>query len=229
MDSYDDNGYSFESHGSPASSSTPPPQQQHMEFLDLTNGAGGEVLPNDVGGMDDAGNTGAAYEAAATAGGVGGDFYDAADHALATDPTSAASANMMTVADPMAIDGEALAFSHLQHHDGAAALPSSVARAPGGGVTMSVPLLPATTGNGGGGGGGREKLLGGGSGAYFDPSTPGRVVETGQEHTGRWTKEEHEAFLSGLKQYGKEWKKVAAKVKTRTVVQVSHISTLTGW
>jgi SHAQKYF class myb-like DNA-binding protein len=53
----------------------------------------------------------------------------------------------------------------------------------------------------------------------FDPSTPGRVVETGQEHTGRWTKEEHEAFLSALKMYGKEWKKVAAKVKTRTVVQ----------
>jgi len=45
------------------------------------------------------------------------------------------------------------------------------------------------------------------------------VVETGLEHTGRWTREEHDAFLSGLKQYGKEWKKVAAKVKTRTVVQ----------
>jgi SHAQKYF class myb-like DNA-binding protein len=40
-----------------------------------------------------------------------------------------------------------------------------------------------------------------------------------REHTGRWTKEEHEAFLSALQQYGKEWKKVAAKVKTRTVVQ----------
>jgi SHAQKYF class myb-like DNA-binding protein len=56
-------------------------------------------------------------------------------------------------------------------------------------------------------------------GGKGDPSTPGRVVETGQEHTGRWTKEEHEAFLSALKMYGKEWKKVAAKVKTRTVVQ----------
>lgn len=52
-----------------------------------------------------------------------------------------------------------------------------------------------------------------------DPSTVGRVVETGREHTGRWTKEEHEAFLSALQLYGKEWKKVAAKVKTRTVVQ----------
>ena len=47
----------------------------------------------------------------------------------------------------------------------------------------------------------------------------GKVVESGQEHTGRWTKEEHEAFLSGLQTYGKEWKKVAARVKTRTVVQ----------
>lgn len=52
-----------------------------------------------------------------------------------------------------------------------------------------------------------------------DPNTPGKVVEAGQEHTGRWTKEEHEAFLSALQMYGKEWKKVAAKVKTRTVVQ----------
>ncbi len=47
----------------------------------------------------------------------------------------------------------------------------------------------------------------------------GKVIETGRESTGRWTKEEHEAFLSALKMYGKEWKKVAAKVKTRTVVQ----------
>ena len=53
----------------------------------------------------------------------------------------------------------------------------------------------------------------------FNPHTPGRVVETGKEHTGRWTKHEHDAFLEGLKLYGKEWKKVAAKVKTRTVVQ----------
>jgi len=51
------------------------------------------------------------------------------------------------------------------------------------------------------------------------PTAPGRVVEPGQEHTGRWTKEEHEAFLSALQMYGKEWKKVAARVKTRTVVQ----------
>jgi len=40
-----------------------------------------------------------------------------------------------------------------------------------------------------------------------------------QASTGRWTKAEHEAFLTGLKMYGKEWKKVAARVGTRTVVQ----------
>ncbi len=52
---------------------------------------------------------------------------------------------------------------------------------------------------------------------YIPPG--GRVVESGQEQTGRWTREEHEAFLTGLQLYGKEWKKVAAGVKTRTVVQ----------
>jgi SHAQKYF class myb-like DNA-binding protein len=40
-----------------------------------------------------------------------------------------------------------------------------------------------------------------------------------EEHTGRWTIEEHEAFLRGLQMHGKEWKKVAAQVRTRTVVQ----------
>mmetsp|Transcript_20977 Transcript_20977/g.43864 ORF Transcript_20977/g.43864 Transcript_20977/m.43864 type:complete len:1271 (-) Transcript_20977:79-3891(-) len=56
-------------------------------------------------------------------------------------------------------------------------------------------------------------------GTNVNPNTPGKVVEAGQEQTGRWTKQEHEAFLSALRMYGKEWKKVAAKVKTRTVVQ----------
>ena len=71
----------------------------------------------------------------------------------------------------------------------------------------------------GGGGGGGGPDTGAETVAAIDTSTPGKVVETGQEHTGRWTREEHAAFLSALKTYGKEWKKVAAKVKTRTVVQ----------
>ena len=36
---------------------------------------------------------------------------------------------------------------------------------------------------------------------------------------GRWTKAEHLLFLSGLRIHGKEWKRVASHVQTRTVVQ----------
>jgi SHAQKYF class myb-like DNA-binding protein len=37
---------------------------------------------------------------------------------------------------------------------------------------------------------------------------------------GRWTKEEHTAFLDGLKLHGREWKKIASMIPTRTVVQI---------
>ena len=37
---------------------------------------------------------------------------------------------------------------------------------------------------------------------------------------GRWTDEEHELFLEGLKLYGKGWKKIALHIKSRSVVQV---------
>ena len=41
--------------------------------------------------------------------------------------------------------------------------------------------------------------------------------------TGRWTEEEHQAFLRGLHTYGREWKKVASHIPTRTSAQVrSH-------
>lgn len=40
---------------------------------------------------------------------------------------------------------------------------------------------------------------------------------------GRWTPEEHEAFLQGLKVFGREWKKVAERIPTRTSAQIrSH-------
>jgi SHAQKYF class myb-like DNA-binding protein len=45
------------------------------------------------------------------------------------------------------------------------------------------------------------------------------VVPPGRENTGRWTKEEHSLFLKGIEMHGKEWKKVAAVVKTRTTMQ----------
>mmetsp|Transcript_37230 Transcript_37230/g.78527 ORF Transcript_37230/g.78527 Transcript_37230/m.78527 type:complete len:416 (+) Transcript_37230:225-1472(+) len=41
--------------------------------------------------------------------------------------------------------------------------------------------------------------------------------------SGRWTAAEHEAFLQGLKVYGREWKKVATCIPTRTSAQIrSH-------
>lgn len=44
-------------------------------------------------------------------------------------------------------------------------------------------------------------------------------IEDTNEATGRWNNTEHEAFLSGLELYGKNWRQVAAHVKTRTVIQ----------
>ena len=55
-------------------------------------------------------------------------------------------------------------------------------------------------------------------------STPTTSVaekrSTGEEKVGRWTEEEHEVFLEGLKLHGKQWKTIATKIGTRTVVQV---------
>jgi hypothetical protein len=47
----------------------------------------------------------------------------------------------------------------------------------------------------------------------------GRMDEKGALN-GRWTKEEHELFLEGLGKYGREWKKVACLIKTRSAAQV---------
>jgi len=41
-----------------------------------------------------------------------------------------------------------------------------------------------------------------------------------KENTGRWQSEEHEVFLKGLNEHGKQWKKIAMMIKTRSVVQV---------
>lgn len=38
--------------------------------------------------------------------------------------------------------------------------------------------------------------------------------------TGRWTQEEHEKFLDGIGIHGKEWKKIASMIDSRTVVQI---------
>lgn len=54
------------------------------------------------------------------------------------------------------------------------------------------------------------------SGSIAVKDTSAQLV---QERTGRWSKEEHDVFLSALQLYGKDWKKIAADIKTRTVVQ----------
>ena len=77
----------------------------------------------------------------------------------------------------------------------------------------------ATAGaDGGSGGGGSGRRTG--SGRSGRTSSGGeKACAPGSEATGRWTKSEHEMFLKALRKFGKEWKKVAAMVKTRTVVQ----------
>ncbi|KAK8806958.1 hypothetical protein WA158_003717 [Blastocystis sp. Blastoise] len=45
-------------------------------------------------------------------------------------------------------------------------------------------------------------------------------LKSGKENQGRWTKEEHELFLKGLEKYGKDWKKIAGCIESRTIVQV---------
>lgn len=56
----------------------------------------------------------------------------------------------------------------------------------------------------------------------------GPVCPVGQEQTGRWTRVEQERFVEGLERYGKEWKKVAAVVETRTIVQVRSRQFING-
>jgi SHAQKYF class myb-like DNA-binding protein len=58
------------------------------------------------------------------------------------------------------------------------------------------------------------------------PSEASRKKKKGTiegQTNGRWTQEEHEAFLEGLKVFGREWKKVAHRIPTRTSAQIrSH-------
>ncbi len=69
-----------------------------------------------------------------------------------------------------------------------------------------------TSGGAGGGGGGGKK------GTRLSPEDLEK-----EQLRGRWTEEEHQAFLSGLRVYGREWKRVAADIPTRTSAQIrSH-------
>lgn len=62
------------------------------------------------------------------------------------------------------------------------------------------------------------------SSASTSVSKKGNAVTTKKsvngENTGRWTKEEHATFIEGLNKHGKEWKKIANMIETRTVVQI---------
>jgi len=54
-------------------------------------------------------------------------------------------------------------------------------------------------------------------------SRTGKARKSTEQSTGRWTTKEHEAFIVGLKLYGREWKKVARSIPTRTSAQIrSH-------
>jgi SHAQKYF class myb-like DNA-binding protein len=37
---------------------------------------------------------------------------------------------------------------------------------------------------------------------------------------GRWTRDEHAIFLQCLREFGRDWKRVAAAIPSRTVVQI---------
>lgn len=50
-------------------------------------------------------------------------------------------------------------------------------------------------------------------------STPSPSITNGLSKGGRWTSEEHLSFLEGIRLYGKDWRRVAQVVKTRSAVQ----------
>mmetsp|Transcript_28370 Transcript_28370/g.61764 ORF Transcript_28370/g.61764 Transcript_28370/m.61764 type:complete len:503 (+) Transcript_28370:102-1610(+) len=65
----------------------------------------------------------------------------------------------------------------------------------------------------------KKKSSGGGGGSSSSTSSNKKSSGT----AGRWSREEHEQFLEGLKIYGREWKKVAKRIPTRTSAQIrSH-------
>ncbi|KAG7390829.1 hypothetical protein PHYPSEUDO_006651 [Phytophthora pseudosyringae] len=55
--------------------------------------------------------------------------------------------------------------------------------------------------------------------AVGTPAPPSSTSMTGPSKGGRWTSEEHAAFLEGIRLYGKDWRRVAQVVMTRSAVQ----------
>jgi SHAQKYF class myb-like DNA-binding protein len=54
---------------------------------------------------------------------------------------------------------------------------------------------------------------------HFDEDDDGDEGGAGRNQ-GRWSREEHSAFMEGLRLHGREWKKIAAMIPSRTVVQI---------
>lgn len=66
-------------------------------------------------------------------------------------------------------------------------------------------------------------LLHDGNDASLADKSKGTTKTQAGMNGGRWTEQEHQSFLAGLRLYGREWKKVASKIKTRTSAQIrSH-------
>jgi SHAQKYF class myb-like DNA-binding protein len=58
---------------------------------------------------------------------------------------------------------------------------------------------------------------------YSPISSVNTNTATDKQVSGRWTKEEHDRFVEGLKIFGKNWKKVEEYVATRSGAQIrSH-------
>ncbi|OWZ15452.1 putative extracellular protein [Phytophthora megakarya] len=55
--------------------------------------------------------------------------------------------------------------------------------------------------------------------AVGTPVPTSSTLTTGPSKGGRWTSEEHAAFLEGIRLYGKDWRRVAQVVMTRSAVQ----------
>ena len=47
-----------------------------------------------------------------------------------------------------------------------------------------------------------------------------RTARDNEETSGRWTPEEHRLFLEGVLQFGRDWKRIQALIRTRSLVQI---------
>ena len=54
-------------------------------------------------------------------------------------------------------------------------------------------------------------------------SLSGGIANLGSQYQGRWTQEEHDKFIEGLKLFGKDWRRIEEHIGSRTCSQIrSH-------